>query len=73
MEFFLRPENRSIWSQVQDLAHKGDQATLQSYVAEAQRLTSPLRLPRFPTKTMEVGGKSVQPGDVVIVDIVSCH
>ena len=71
MEFFLRPENEEIWSQVQDLALKGDIVKLQYYVLEAQRLTSLLRLARFPTQPTEVEGKSVRPGDILILNAVS--
>lgn len=71
MEFFLRPENEKIWSQVQDLASKGDVTAIQSYIFEAQRLTNTLRLARFPTQPTEVEGKSVRPGDILILDAVS--
>lgn len=71
MEFFLRPDNASIWSQVQDLAQKGDTTTLRKYVAEAQRLTSPFRVVRYPSHNTKVEGKSVSPDNVLIVNIVS--
>lgn len=71
MEFFLDPKNDSIWSEVQSLAQKNDKATLQKYVAEAQRLTSPFRIVRYPSHHTKVEGKSVGPDNVVIVNIVS--
>ena len=72
MDFFLRPENASIWSEVQNLAQKNDKATLQKYIAEAQRLTSPFRIVRYPTHNTKVEGKSVGPDNVLILNIVSC-
>ena len=71
MEFFLDPKNDSIWSEVQNLAQKNDKATLQKYVAEAQRLTSPFRVVRYPSHQTKVEGKSVGPDNIVIVNIVS--
>lgn len=71
MEFFLRPENEEIWSQVQDLASKGDVIAIQSYVLEAQRLTSTLRLARFPTQKTKVEDIEVQPGDILVLNAVS--
>jgi linoleate 10R-lipoxygenase len=69
MEFFLKPENQSIWSEVQQVALQGDMAKLQTYVAEAQRLTSPFRIIRYPSTTAQVEGKSVSPNNVVILNI----
>ena len=71
MEFFLRKENASIWAEVQDLAQKNDKATLQKYVHEAQRITSPFRIIRYATKPDEIDKQPVKPGDIVILDIVS--
>ena len=71
MEFFLRPENEEIWSQVQDLASHGDIVKLQYYVLEAQRLVSQLRVARFAAQPTEVEGKSVRPGDMLVLNIVS--
>lgn len=71
MEFFLRSDNASIWSQIQDLAQKGDTATLRKFVAEAQRLTSPFRVVRYPTHNAKVEGKQVGPENVLVVNIVS--
>lgn len=67
MEFFLRPENASIWTKVQSLAQKGDDSTLHAYVAEAQRLTSSQRNVRVATQPAELEGKSVQPGNLVVM------
>jgi linoleate 10R-lipoxygenase len=69
LEWFMRPENKSIWEQVQQLAQQGDIAKLRTYVAEAQRLTSPFRIVRYPSKTAEVDGKTVGPNNVVILNI----
>jgi linoleate 10R-lipoxygenase len=69
LEWFMRPENKSIWEQVQQLAQQGDVAKLRTYVAEAQRLTSPFRIIRYPSKTAEVEGKTVGPNNVVILNI----
>lgn len=71
MEFFLRPENEKIWSQVQDLASKDDIFQLQNYVSEAERLVSQLRVARFAAQPTEVEGKSVRPGDMLVLNIVS--
>lgn len=71
MKYFLRQEKRDIWSQVQGLASKGDIIKLQQYVLEAQHLTCPQRNIRFPAKPTEVEGKSVRPGDVLVLNIVS--
>ncbi|KAJ6137471.1 Cytochrome P450 [Penicillium samsonianum] len=69
MDFFLRPENGSIWAEVQDLAQKGDAGRLQGYVAEAQRFTSEFRIVRYPASSTQVDSKPVQPGNVVILNI----
>ncbi|TWU70930.1 hypothetical protein ED733_001561 [Metarhizium rileyi] len=69
MEFFLRPENKSIWAEVQDVAQEGHVAKLFTYVAEAQRLTSPFRIIRYPASVVEVEGKSVGPQNVLVLDI----
>jgi linoleate 10R-lipoxygenase len=69
LEWFMRPENKSIWEQVQQLAQQGNIAKLRTYVAEAQRLTSPFRIVRYPSKTAEVDGKTVGPNNVVILNI----
>ena len=71
MEFFLRPENASIWTEVQSLAQKGDDSTLHAYVAEAQRLTSSQRNVRVATQPAKLEGKSVQPGNLVVMMLVS--
>ncbi|KAM3502672.1 hypothetical protein MY11210_008996 [Beauveria gryllotalpidicola] len=71
MEFFLRPENKSIWTQVQKLAQEGDLDKLFAYVSEAQRLTSPFRIVRYPVATAEVEGKQVGSNNVVILNIAA--
>jgi cytochrome P450 len=67
MEFFLRPENASIWAEVQGLAQKNDDAGLHAYVVEAQRLTSSQRNVRVATQLGELEGKSIQPGNLVVM------
>ncbi|CAG9942858.1 unnamed protein product [Clonostachys rosea f. rosea IK726] len=67
LEFFLRPGNASIWAEVQSLAHKGDDETLRAYVIEAQRLTTTQRNMRVATKPVELEGKKIQPGNVVVM------
>ncbi|KAI9146726.1 Psi-producing oxygenase A [Paramyrothecium foliicola] len=71
LEFFLRPENQSIWNEVQDIAREGDLPKLRTYVAEAQRLTSPLRIIRSPAAAAEVEGKQVGPDNVLILNIAN--
>ncbi|KAM5353671.1 hypothetical protein ACJ41O_000321 [Fusarium nematophilum] len=67
LAFFLRPENASIWAEVQSIAQKGDDASLHAYVAEAQRLTSSQRNVRIATAPAELEGKSIQPGNAVVM------
>ncbi|KAF4976448.1 hypothetical protein FZEAL_6886 [Fusarium zealandicum] len=67
LSFFLRPENASLWAEVQGIAQKGDDATLHAYVAEAQRLTSSQRNVRVATAPAELEGKQIQPGTAVIM------
>ncbi|OHW97456.1 linoleate diol synthase [Colletotrichum incanum] len=67
MEFFLRRENASIWAEVQTLAQKKDDAGLHAYVKEAQRLTSSQRNVRVATAPVEVEGKTIQPGNLVVM------
>jgi linoleate 10R-lipoxygenase len=67
LEFFLRPQNASIWAEVQALAQKGDHAALHAYVAEAQRLTSSQRNVRIATQPAQLEGKSIQPGNAVVM------
>lgn len=71
MDFFLRPENASIWSEVQDLAQAGNQDGIEKYVAEAQRLTSPFIIIRYAAQDTEIEEKPVKPGDMVLLTIVS--
>lgn len=73
MEFFLRPENASIWAEVQSLAQKNDDGALHTYVAEAQRLTSLQQEIRIAKQPANVGGQSVKADDVVIIPVVSLH
>ncbi|KAI2623299.1 heme peroxidase [Hypoxylon sp. NC1633] len=67
LEFFLRPDNATIWAEVQNLAKKGDDTALHSYVAEAQRITSTQRNVRVATTPAELEGKQIQPGDLVVM------
>ncbi|KAL7952081.1 heme peroxidase [Trichoderma barbatum] len=67
MEFFLRPENAIIWAEVQTLSQEGDSKLIQSYVVEAQRLTSSQRNVRIATQPIDLEGKSIQPGNVVVM------
>ncbi|KAF4461846.1 hypothetical protein FALBO_11355 [Fusarium albosuccineum] len=67
LAFFLREENKAIWAEVQAIAQKGDDAALHAYVAEAQRLTSSQRNVRVATGPDELEGKSIQPGNVVVM------
>ncbi|KAI1106136.1 heme peroxidase [Jackrogersella minutella] len=67
LEFFLRPENASIWGEVQSLAQKGDDKALHAYVVEAQRLTSTQRNVRVAAVPAELEGKTVQPGNLVVM------
>ncbi|KAK0718667.1 linoleate diol synthase [Lasiosphaeria miniovina] len=71
MEFFLRPENGAIWAEVQDMAKKNDSASLHAYVAEAQRLTSSQRNMRIATQPATLEGKSIQPGNLVVLMIAA--
>ncbi|KAI3317044.1 heme peroxidase [Xylariaceae sp. AK1471] len=67
MDFFLRPENASIWAEVQGLAQKGDDAGLYAYVREALRLTTSQRNVRVAVAPGELEGKQVQPGNLVVL------
>ncbi|KAI0205662.1 heme peroxidase [Astrocystis sublimbata] len=67
LEFFLRPENASIWAEVQTLVQKGDDAGLHNYVREAQRLTTTQRNVRVAVAPGELEGKQVQPGNLVVM------
>ena len=70
MEFFLRPKNASIWAEVQALAEKGDDAAISAYVAEAQRLTTSQRNLRIATQPTTLEGKSIEPGNLVVMLLV---
>ncbi|KAL4904048.1 hypothetical protein BDW74DRAFT_155062 [Aspergillus multicolor] len=67
LEFFLRSENASIWSEVQALVRRGDDSTLQKYILEAQRLTTSQRNVRIATQKTELEGKIVQQGSPVVM------
>ncbi|KAM0454878.1 hypothetical protein ACHAPV_008252 [Trichoderma viride] len=67
MEFFLKPENASIWTEVQTLAQEGDSQKIQAYVMEAQRLTSSQRCMRVAKQPIELEGKTIQPGNYVVM------
>ncbi|KAL7919043.1 heme peroxidase [Trichoderma austrokoningii] len=67
MEFFLRPENESIWAEVQTFSQEGDCQKIQAYVMEAQRLTSSQRNMRIAMQPIELEGQSIQPGTPVVV------
>lgn len=70
MEFFLKPENASIWTEVQTLAQEGDSQKIQAYVMEAQRLTSSQRCMRVAKQPIELEGKTIQPGNYVVMMLV---
>ncbi|KAH0432490.1 linoleate diol synthase [Colletotrichum camelliae] len=67
MEYFLRPENKSIWAEVQALAQKNDEAGLHAYVNEAMRLTSGQRNVRIATVKDELDGQKVEPGNALVM------
>ncbi|KAI1259137.1 heme peroxidase [Xylariaceae sp. FL1019] len=67
MEFFLEPDNESIWAEVQSLAQKGDSAAIEAYVREAQRLTTTQRNVRVAVAPGELEGKQIQPGNLVVM------
>ncbi|TDZ65292.1 Psi-producing oxygenase A [Colletotrichum trifolii] len=67
MDFFLRRDNEAVWAEVQQLAQAKDDAGLHAYVVEAQRLTSSQRNVRVATAAAELEGKTVQPGNVVVM------
>ncbi|PHH71179.1 hypothetical protein CDD82_6708 [Ophiocordyceps australis] len=67
MHFFLSPENTAIWAEVQSLVQKGDDDTLHAYVAEAQRLTTHQRDMRVSRQSVELEGKSIHPGTLVVM------
>lgn len=70
MEFFLRPENASIWGEVQTLTQKGDDTAIAAYVAEARRLTSSQRTVRVATQAGNLEGKPIEPGNLVVLMLV---
>lgn len=71
LSYFLKPENESIWAEVQAIAQKGDDAALHAYVAEAQRLTTSQRNVRIATAPGEIDGQTIQPGTAVVLLLVS--
>ncbi|KAI1820639.1 linoleate diol synthase [Xylaria intraflava] len=71
LEFFLRQENASIWSEVQTLVQQGDDTGIYNYVKEAQRLTSTQRTIRIAIGQDEVDNQQVAPGNLVILNLRS--
>jgi hypothetical protein len=71
MEFFLKPENASIWADVQSLAEEDDNERLLDYVREAQRLTTTQRTMRVAVAPGELEGKTIEPGNYIILLLVS--
>ncbi|KAM7183246.1 hem peroxidase [Naviculisporaceae sp. PSN 640] len=67
LEFFLRPENAAIWSEVQTLAAKNDDAALHAYIVEAMRMTSSQRNVRIASASATLEGKNIKPGDALIL------
>lgn len=67
LEFFLRPENAPLWTEIQTLALKNDDTAIAGYVTEAQRLTSTQRNVRIATQPCTIDGKSIEPGNVVVL------
>lgn len=73
LEFFLRPENAAIWAEVQTIVENKDDEGLHAYVAEAQRLTSTQRNMRVAVAPAELDGQTVEPGNAIIMLLVSTH
>lgn len=73
MEYFLRPDNAGIWADVKKLAAENNEDGIRAHVLEAQRLTSSQRNVRVATAATELEGKSIQPGNVVVMMLVSVH
>lgn len=71
LEFFLRPENASIWAEVQNIVEKKDDEALHAYVTEAQRLTSTQRNMRVAVAPAELDGQKVEPGNAIVMLLVS--
>lgn len=71
LSYFLKPENASIWAEVQAIAQKGDDAALHAYVSEAQRLTTSQRNVRIATAPGEIDGQTIQSGTAVVLLLVS--
>ncbi len=53
------------------MAQKGDDDGIHAYVIEAQRLTTTQRNVRVATKPAEFEGKKIQPGNLVVMMLVS--
>ena len=70
MEFFLKPDNVRLWSKVQDMAERDDDAGIRDYVLEAQRLTTRGRNMRIATKPKVIGEKTIAPGTAVVLMLV---
>ena len=67
MQFFLKQENKPHWEQVQSLAAADHDDELRAYVLEALRLTSTQRNLRIATQQATIDGKTVKPGDAVVL------
>jgi linoleate 10R-lipoxygenase len=67
MQFFLKEENKALWSQVQSFAAANDDQSLRSYVLEAQRMTTAQRNLRIATQGATLEGKNIKPGDAVLL------
>lgn len=73
MEYFLKPSSRSIWSEVQATAQRGDDVKLHDYVLEAQRLVTTQRNVRVAKRSITLEGQKIQPGDPIVMLLVGCH
>lgn len=71
LEFFLRPDNASIWAEVQTIVENKDDEALHAYVSEAQRLTSTQRNMRVAVAPAELDGQKVEPGNAIVMLLVS--
>ncbi|MCJ1387116.1 hypothetical protein MMC17_010245 [Xylographa soralifera] len=69
MQFFLKQENKSHWEQVQSLAAADNDEKLRAYVLEALRMTSTQRNLRIATQAATVDGKTIKPGDAIVLFI----
>ena len=67
MQFFLKPENKLYWEQVQSLAAADHDEKLRTYVLEALRMTSTQRNLRIATQAATIDGHTVRPGDAIVM------